>query len=136
MLVICASRSTVLRMTNDAGPFTRKRKPMSATERAKGARFELEIVHVLHDHGWPNARRTSDGREQHARGDIANGPAGCHFELKRHERLNVPKAFDQVLADADPLDVPVLVHRPSRHVVMATIPLAELLPLLALRERG
>ncbi len=109
---------------------------MSAAQRSKGARFELEVVHILRDHGWRDARRTSDGRVQVGRGDIAQGPAGVHLELKRHERLNVPAAFDQVREDADPLDVPVLVHRPSRHVVMATLPFDELLSLLALKERA
>lgn len=107
---------------------------MSAASRNKGAVFEREIVAMLRMHGWPQASRTSDGRAQTQRGDITKGPAGCHFELKRHERLNVPAAFDQVVKDADPLDIPVLVHRPSRHEVMATMPLLELLPLLKLRE--
>ncbi len=109
---------------------------MSRTERAKGARGELELVHVLRDAGWPDARRTSDGREQVARGDVANGPEGCHFEVKRVERLNVPKALRQIEADANPLDVPVLVHRPSGQAWCATLPLDELLPLLLLRERA
>lgn len=109
---------------------------MSATQRTKGAVAEREVVGILRDHGWSNARRTSDGRTQHTRGDIANGPAACHIEIKRQERLNVPKAFDQMMADAAPTDIPVLVHRPSRHVWMATLPLDELLPLLALKERG
>ncbi len=108
---------------------------MSATERRKGAEFEREVVRTLRARGWTFAGRSSDGRNQSARGDIINGPAGCHLELKRQERLNVPKAFDQVMADADGA-IPILIHRPSRHEVMATLPLDELLPLLQLRERG
>ncbi len=109
---------------------------MSATERRKGATAELEVAAILREHGWPKASRTSDGRAQVGRGDIAHGPAGWHFEVKRHEKLSVPRAFQQVREDADPLDTPVLVHRPSRHVWMATMPLEDLLPLLALRERA
>jgi hypothetical protein len=105
-------------------------------QRTKGAAAEREVAGILRDHGWPNARRTSDGREQIARGDIAGGPQGCHVEVKRQERLNVPAALDQVRRDADPLDVPLLIHRPSRAAWMVTLPLEELLPLLALRERG
>lgn len=107
---------------------------MSATERRKGKSGELEVVHALHRHGWGFAERTSNGRHQGARGDIAHGPAGVHLEVKRHERLNVPKALDQAIADARATDVPIVVHRPSRHEWMATLPLEELLPLLALRE--
>lgn len=102
-------------------------------ERAKGGAGEREIVRVFRIHGWPDAERTSNGRSQDGRSDIANGPAGCAVEVKRQERLNVPKAFDQLDADAAGL-IPVLVHRPSRHEWMATLPLGELLPLLKLRE--
>lgn len=107
---------------------------MGKPSRDKGARGELEVVALLHDHGWTRARRTHDGREQANRGDIANGPAGVHFEVKRQERLNVPAAFAQIERDAPPLDMPVLVHRPSRCDWMATIPLDDLLPLLQLRD--
>lgn len=107
---------------------------MSATERRKGATGELEIVHILRDNGWPDATRTHDGRVQRARGDIRNGPEGVHLEIKRHERLNVPKALRQVEEDANPLDIPVLVHRPSRQDWCATLPLDDLLALLKLRE--
>lgn len=107
---------------------------MSVTERRKGAEFEREVVRILRARGWTFAGRSSDGRNQKARGDIINGPEGCHLELKRQERLNVPKAFDQVAADAESHAIPILVHRPSRHEIMATLPLDELLPLLRLRE--
>lgn len=109
---------------------------MSKTERAKGGRGEREVVHIFRDSGYPDAERTSNGREQKGKNDIANGPAGCAVEVKFVERLNVPKALDQLVRDSDPLDIPVLVHRPSRHRWMATLPLDDLLPLLVLRERG
>jgi hypothetical protein len=109
---------------------------VSATERRKGASAELEVVHLLRDAGWKNAERTHDGRAQRTRGDIRNGPQGVHFEVKRHERLNVPRALRQVEEDANPLDLPVLVHRPSRQEWMATVPLDELLALLRLREQA
>lgn len=107
---------------------------MSAVERNKGAAAEREIVHILRDAGWKDAERTHDGRAQRTRGDIRNGPAGVHLEVKRQEKLNVPKALRQVEADANPLDLPVLVHRPSRQEWCATLPLDELLALLKLRD--
>jgi hypothetical protein len=90
---------------------------------------------MLRAAGWPQAQRTSDGHVQAARGDIGGGPEGVHLECKRQERLNIAAAFDQVQRDANPLDIPVVVHRPSRQAVMATLPFEDLLPLLALRER-
>ena len=103
-------------------------------ERRKGAAGEREVIALIREAGWPLARRTSDGQVQLGRGDVTGGPEACHIEVKRQERLNVPAALAQVRADADPLELPVLVHRPSEW--MATIPLADLLELLALRERS
>lgn len=109
---------------------------MSATERRKGAAGELEVVHLLRAAGWGFAERTSRGVAQKGRCDIANGPAGCAIEVKRQERLAVPAALDQLARNAGPHDIPILIHRPSRHEWMATLPLDELLPLLRLKEMG
>jgi hypothetical protein len=109
---------------------------MSARQRTKGAAAEREIVQILHREGWGLAERTSRGTAQLGRGDIAYGPAGVHLEVKRQEALSVPKAFDQAKRDAHGLDIPVIVHRPSRHEWMATLPFEELLALLRLREFG
>lgn len=109
---------------------------MSASQRRKGKDGELEAIHILKAHGWTHAERSSNGRVQFARGDVIAGPAGVHLEIKRQERLNVPAALSQAIRDARPTDVPVVVHRPSRHVWMATLPLEELLPLLKLKEMG
>jgi len=109
---------------------------MGITERRKGADAEREVVTIFKSHGWPQARRTSDGHDQHGRGDIIDGPAGCHIEIKRQERLNVPAALRQAIADADRYDIPIVIHRPSRHGWMATLELDELLALLQLREHG
>jgi hypothetical protein len=117
-----------------SAPPANPRRRSGNTSRDKGAEFEREVVSILRAAGWPLAERTSNGRVQSARGDIAGGPPGVHIECKRQERLNVPKTFDQVLRDANPLDIPVMVHRPSRHAIMATLPLEELLPLLRSRE--
>lgn len=108
---------------------------MGSMSRTKGADAEREVIRVLRAHGWGMAGRTSDGRHQAGRSDVVNGPEGCAIEIKRQERLNVPRALDQLMADAGDL-IPVLVHRPSRHEWMATLELAELLPLLRMRERA
>jgi len=108
---------------------------VSAVERRKGAAAEREVVGLIRAAGWPDAKRTHDGRAQVGRGDVAGGPPGVHWEVKRVERLSVPGALAQARRDADPGDLPVLVHRPSRADWMATLPLAGLLGLLALREQ-
>lgn len=103
------------------------------SSRAKGGAGEREVVRLLKEHGWTDAKRTSDGYSQSDRGDIANGPKSVHWEIKRQERLNVPGALTQTVSDAGEC-LPVLVHRPSRHQWMATLPLTDLLALLQLRD--
>ena len=108
---------------------------MSASQRLKGAAGEREIVSALKAAGWPHADRTSNGKAQNTRGDIMNGPQGVHIEIKRQEKLNICSALDQAISDANPLDVPIVIHRPSRHEWMATLKLEDLLTYLAAREK-
>ena len=107
---------------------------MSATERNKGARGELEVVRLLHDHGWTFAGRTSDGKSQTTRGDIAMGPAGVHFEVRRRETLSLWAWLAQAEREAKPGDMPVVAFRRSRSAWYAALPLDILLALL--RENG
>jgi Holliday junction resolvase len=109
---------------------------MSARERDKGARGERELVELLHAAGWPRATRNfaSGGR---GNGDVAGGPQGVVFECKRHRgRLDLPAAMRQAEQAAGELNVPVVAHRRDGHDWWATLPLSDLLDLLALRERG
>lgn len=105
-----------------------------AMSRRKGASAELEFCRLLHAHGWPHAGRTSDGRAQAERGDIARGPAGVHLELKRRERLEIVRWCQDTELAAASTDVPVVAFRPS-HQPWRMVMLAEdLLPILKLRE--
>lgn len=109
---------------------------MSASQRRKGARGELELVELLHAHGWPRAHRNF-GSGSAGGGDIAAGPQGVTLEAKRHRgRLDLPAAIRQAEHAAGPLDLPVVCHRRDGEPWRATLPLDELLDLLALRERG
>jgi hypothetical protein len=83
---------------------------MGKASRDKGARGELQVAHILQDAGWPKARRTHDGREQAMRGAYAGV--------------------------GQPSPTPVVTFRRSGSPWLALIELDELLPLLALRERG
>ena len=103
---------------------------MSASERTKGKTGELEIVHLLHRHGWTEAKRSSDGRTQHARGDIADGPPYTHIEVRRRENINIWACLAQAEQDAKPGDLPVVAFRRSRSAWYAAIPLDALLSLL------
>jgi hypothetical protein len=108
---------------------------MSINARAKGKRSELELTHILREHGWPHAARTSDGRAQVARGDVAFGPQGFHVESKAGN-LKLTAALDQIARDAHHLDTPLLAYRPDRHPWLGVMYLEDLLPILKLREQG
>ena len=107
---------------------------VSASERAKGARGELEVVQILKAHGWLDAKRTSDGRAQIERGDIADGPEGVHLEVRRRETTAIWAWLLQAEREARPSETPVVVFRRSRSGWYACLGLDELLGLLAERE--
>jgi Holliday junction resolvase len=109
---------------------------MPARERRKGAKAELEVARIIRDAGWPKARRTSDGREQALRGDITHGPAGVHLEVKRFEKAHVWEWWEQAQGDLRVGYMPVVAFRRSRAPWLALTELDDLLPLLALKERG
>ena len=109
---------------------------MGKASRDKGASGELEVVHLLQDACWPKARRTHDGREQALRGDIANGPAGVHLEVKRAETARIWEWWQQAQGDLTVGYMPVVAFRRSRSPWLALVEFDELLPLLLLRERG
>ena len=58
-------------------------------------------------------------------------------EVKRHRgRLDLPQAIRQAEAAAGDHDLPVVAHRRDGEPWRATLPLVDLLELLAWRERG
>jgi len=108
---------------------------MSTTERRKGADAERTVIREHLRPLWPDVERTSNGRSQDGgKNDVANGPLHFAIEVKRQERLNVPAAFDQLRRDSDPDKIPLLIHRPSRHEWMATMPLKTALHLIKTDE--
>ena len=105
---------------------------MSRAQRDRGARYEREVVAMFRDHGFPLAARTSDGRDQRTRGDIA-GIEGVSVECKRTQRFALWPSWDQAVAQAGEAMPVVLTRRdgaPSLAVTLAT----DLLPLLKARE--
>ena len=106
---------------------------MGAGERSKGKNGELEVVRLLHAHGWTQAKRSSDGRAQNERGDIADGPAEVHIEVRRRETVNIWACLAKAETEAKPGDMPVVAFRRNRSPWYAALPLDMLLGLL--RER-
>lgn len=107
--------------------------------RRKGRSGELELCRLLAPY-WPAACPNLD-QFGSLKADVLNVP-GIHWQAKRQEKLNVWTALDQTITEAGAHDVPVLAFRrnwtrsdlPSRSCWFGALDLAELLPLLKLRE--
>lgn len=104
---------------------------MTAFERRKGARYELEVAGVLREFELA-VDRTVHNSGMFLRGDLT-GVDGYHFECKRQETLRVPAWIRQAQDDCGDC-VPVVVFRQSRGESWATLPLRDLARLLALAE--
>ena len=77
--------------------------------RRKGAAAELEVAHILQDHGFPGAERNLE-QSRDGGGDIVIG--GYVFEVKRRATLAETKWRDQVCNAAHAHNAsPVLVTR-------------------------
>lgn len=66
--------------------------------REKGKRGELELSHILQEHGY-EARRNQQFSGANGDADVVGLP-GIHVEVKRVEKLNIDKALEQSVRDA------------------------------------
>lgn len=91
--------------------------------RDKGARYELELVHILRDfYGYPVRRGYVFQHES----DVI-GLQGVHIECKAVERLNIRKAYKQAVEEAlERADgVPVVFHHKNREGWLVTMSLED-----------
>lgn len=97
---------------------------MGKTSQRKGAAGERELATLLRDHGYTVERGGSL-----TFGNIPDvvGLPGVHIEVKRVEKLNVPEAYQQAVADAEKFHdgVPVLFHRRNRCPWLVTMGLED-----------
>jgi hypothetical protein len=96
--------------------------------RSKGKRGELEVAHILKEHGYTDARR---GQQYHGGGDSPDvrGLPGVHIEVKRVERLNLTEAYEQAFRDAADGEIPAVFHKRNREPWMVTVTLKDFLKL-------
>lgn len=97
---------------------------IGAMSRRKGVRGELEAAKIL---GSLLNLKLSRGLQFGDRPvpDI-DGLPGIHVEVKRCERLNVPKAFEIAKKTASSGRLPLLMHRANRKPWLVTIALSDL----------
>jgi Holliday junction resolvase len=101
---------------------------MSASQKNKGKRGELELAHMLTDHGFP-AHRGQQYSGSPASPDVVCPSLPFHIECKRAERINIYAALEQAEGDADG---PALVaHRRNGKPWLAVMRLSDLLELVA-----
>ena len=97
--------------------------------RQKGARGEREFSSFLRDEGYEairgcqNAGRDAKGQDAP---DVIHNVPGCHFEVKRTEKLHLIMAIDQAVKDADG-KVPIVAWRRNRWPWMAILHMKDLM---------
>lgn len=89
--------------------------------KTKGKVGEREFSKFLRDHGI-EARRGQQFRGSPESPDVITSLDNrFHFEVKRVERLNVPKAYQQAANDSGEHQRPVVAHRRNREPWLVTI---------------
>ena len=91
--------------------------------RAKGARGERELAHVLQEYGY-DTRRGQQYSGANGDADVVGLPH-IHIECKRVEKLNIDKAMQQSMDDARDNEVPVVMHRKDRQRWLVTMTMDE-----------
>jgi len=102
---------------------------MSASQKNKGKRGELELAHMLTDHGFPAHRgvQFSGGPDSP---DVICESLPFHFECKRTEHLRIHESMRQAIRDAGDM-TPAVAHRRNRDDWLVTLKLSDLLELMA-----
>lgn len=95
---------------------------MPINSKAKGKVGELEFAHLCKEHGY-EVRRTAqyNGKELDSKADVVGLP-NIHCEVKRVEKLNIDKAYEQAVRDSvGSNDLPVVFHRKNRKKWLVTM---------------
>ena len=89
--------------------------------RAKGARGERELAKLIREMFGVGARRGQQFCGANGDADVV-GIEGVHIEAKFVENLNLGKAFEQSVRDAEKKkELPVVIHKKSRKPWMITL---------------
>jgi hypothetical protein len=104
-----------------------RKTPLGRKPRARGNRFELEIVNLLKAHGYRAYRTLASGGYG---GSDVQGLPGFGIECKMVEKLNVWAALAQAETAASPTETPLLVFRRARSRTYACLPFEDLLGLI------
>lgn len=107
---------------------------MGKMSRDKGKRGEREIANILKEHGFKNARRTSQYCGTTGDASDVIGLDGFHIEVKYVEKLNIDKALEQAIRDSEAKpekkEIPVVMHRANRHPWKVTMRIEDFLAMV------
>lgn len=108
---------------------TKSRTEIGRSSRRKGKVGELEVANLLKAAGY-NARRSSQYCGNTGDAPDVEGLPGIHIEVKRVERLNLRKAYEQAVNDSKKSgDIAAVFHRPSHQPWMVSLSLSDFLKL-------
>lgn len=110
-----------------------RKTPFGRRPRARGNRGELEIRNLLHAHGWPHARRNFQSGGQGG-GDIIDGPADLHVEVKYCETAQPWSWLRQAEGEARPTQIAAVFCRCNHMPWMVILPQHEWVALRALDQ--
>lgn len=111
---------------------TKTKKEIGKASRNKGKRGELEIVKILKVAGFEKAQRSAQCKGNTGQAPDVEGLPGIHIEVKRVERLNLRKAYEQAVNDSKENgnnDIAAVFHRGSYQPWMVTFSLEDFLKL-------
>lgn len=105
------------------------RSSIGRSSKRKGKNGELEIVNLLKAAGYSAHRSAQYCGNTGAAADVVGLP-GIHIEVKRVEKLNLKKAYEQAVNDSKENgnnDIPAVFHRGSHEPWMVTLSLSDFL---------
>lgn len=109
---------------------TKSRTEIGRSSRRKGKVGEREIVNALKATGFEAAHRSAQYCGNTGDAPDVEGLPGIHIEVKRVERLNLRKAYEQAVNDSKKSgDIPAIFHRRSHQPWMVTLSLNDFLKL-------
>ena len=95
----------------------------------KGKRFELDIAHILKDHGF-DARRTAQYCGNTGDASDVVGLPGIHIECKAQEQMRLYEWMEQAIRDAEKSQkLPAVFHKKNYADILVTMRLEDWLTL-------
>lgn len=115
---------------------TKSKSDIGRSSKRKGKIGELEVVNLLKAAGYNAHRSVQYCGRTGAAADVVGLP-GIHIEVKRVEKLNLKKAYEQAVNDSKENSnnvIPAIFHRQSREPWMVTLSLQDFLDLMKKRR--